>query len=285
MNEQHDPHAAQLAYWNGEGSEMWVTRQKQMDASLAPVSQALLAHAAVQPGERVLDIGCGTGDTVLALAAAAGTAGHVTGLDVSAPMLGLARKRTEAQPNVTLVLGDAAAHDFAEAAADLLFSRFGVMFFGDPVAAFANLGSGLRPGGRVAFACWQPPAANPWVQVPLSAISSLVPPQPSPMPGLPGQFAFGDANHVASILTQAGFAAPAFTPVTFDMPLGRTVEDAVKRTSEFGATGRLLTEQPDHVRQAAREALHAALAPHAAADGPVALPGRIWLVSTHRPAA
>ena len=198
-------------------------------------------------------------------------------------MLGVARTRAEAHANVTLILGDAAAHPFPEGQADLLFSRFGVMFFGDPVAAFANLRTGLRPGGRLAFACWQPPAANPWVQVPQRAIAGLLPPAPPADPGLPGQFAFGDANRVAQILTDAGFSPPGFTPVTFAMPIGRTLDDAVQRTSEFGATGRLLAGQPEAVRSAARDALRATLAPHASTEGPVALPGRIWLVAARAP--
>lgn len=283
MPQTGDTHAQQLAYWNGPGSEMWVTRQRQMDASLAPVSQALFAHAAPAPAERVLDIGCGTGDTVLALAGLVGLEGHVTGLDVSAPMLGLARTRCEGRANIALILGDAAAHDFPPGAADLLISRFGVMFFGDPPAAFANMRRGLRAGGRVAFACWQPPAANPWVAIPQRAVMPLVPPAPPADPGLPGQFAFGDANHVADILTAAGFEAPHFTPVTIPMSLGRSLDDAVQRSSEFGATGRLLADQPEEVREAARAVLRETLAAHVQADGTVGLPGRIWLVASRNP--
>jgi SAM-dependent methyltransferase len=278
MNQPTDIHAQQLAYWNGPGAEMWVVRQAQMDASLAPVSRAILAHAAPQPGEVVIDIGCGTGDTVLALADAVGSAGHVTGLDVSAPMLGLARTRAEGRANVTLVLSDAAAHAFVPGAADLLFSRFGVMFFGDPVAAFANMRKGLKPGGRVAFACWRPAADNPWVRVPQQAMAPLLPPQPKQDPGLPGQFAFGDAALVQRILISAGFAGVGFTEFTFAMPLGRSLEDAVERASGFGANGRALADQPDTVKQAARDAIRAALTPHADAKGFVALPGSIWLV-------
>lgn len=284
MTQPDDSHAQQLAYWNGAGSEMWVARQRQMDASLAPVSQALFAQAAPQAGERVLDIGCGTGDTTLALAAMVGPSGHVTGLDVSAPMLGLARSRTEGQANITLVLGDAAAHDFTGARADLLISRFGVMFFGDPVSAFATMRRGLRPGGRVVFACWQPPAANPWVAIPQRAVAKLLPPAPPADPGLPGQFAFGDANRVSDILTGAGFTPPAFTPVTVPMPLGRSLDDAVQRSSEFGNTGRLLAEQPESLRAAARAALRDAFTPHVQPDGMVMLPGRIWLVAATNPA-
>lgn len=283
MTEPDDPHAQQLAYWNGPGSQMWVTRQRQMDASLAPVSQALFGLAAPQPGERVLDIGCGTGDTVLALAGLVTASGHVTGLDVSAPMLDLARTRCAGRANIQLVLGDAATHRFPPGAADLLVSRFGVMFFGDPEGAFANMRRGLRPGGRLCFACWQPPAANPWVAVPQRAVAALLPPAPPAEPGLPGQFAFGDANRVADILVAAGFAGPAFTPATIPMTLGRTLDDAVQRSSDFGATGRALAEQPAETVDAARAALRDALAAHVQPDGSVGLPGRIWIVRAGNP--
>lgn len=270
--------AQQAAYWNGQGAEMWVVRQAQMDASLAPVSDATLTEAAAAPGETVLDIGCGTGGTVLALADAVGEAGHVVGLDISEPMLGLARSRAEGRGNVTLILGDAAGYSFAPASADLLFSRFGVMFFGDPVAAFANMRAALRPQGRVAFACWQEAAANPWVSIPTRTLAPFVGPQPPHDPGLPGQFAFGDANRVADILTAAGFAVPHFIPFTFPMPLGRSLDDAVQRTSEFGANGRAFADLSEERKAEARVALREALAPHVNAKGMVLLPGRVWIV-------
>jgi SAM-dependent methyltransferase len=282
MPDAAEAHARQIAFWNGQGAEMWVLRQAQMDASLAPVGAATLALAAPQPGEHVLDIGCGTGETVLTLAERVGPQGHVTGLDISAPMLGLARTRAAGLANVTLVLGDAAAHAFPPEAADLLFSRFGVMFFGDPVAAFANMRKGLRAGGRVVFACWQEPRANPWATAALEAVAPFLAAPPVDPPGLPGQFAFGDANHVARILTAAGFTTPSFTPFQFQMPLGRTLDDAVQRASEFGTTGRALAEMAPERKAEAMVAIRAALAPMADAEGFVAGTGAVWLVCADR---
>ncbi len=279
MTDPTDLNAQQLAYWNGSGAEMWVVRQQQMDNALAPVSRAVLAHAAVKPGEVVLDIGCGTGGTVLALADAVGPSGRVIGLDVSAPMIGLARSRAEGRANVSLVLGDAAAHPFEPGSADVLFSRFGVMFFGDPVGAFAHMRQAMKPGGRVAMAVWQPALANAWVRTPLHAVAGIVAIPEATDVGLPGQFAFGDANRVAQIMTDAGFSPPSFTPFTFPMPLGRSVDEAAQRASEFGASGRALGAQPEDVKAAAVAAIRAAFAPHANAEGFVALPGAVWLIS------
>lgn len=271
-------HTQQAAYWNGPGAEMWVTRQARMDAALAPVTHALLAHAAATAGERVLDVGCGTGETVLALADAVGPAGQVTGIDISEPMLGLARTRCAGQQNIALALADASVWQPPQPV-DLLVSRFGVMFFGDPVAAFRNLRACLAPGGRVSFACWRPAADNDWVRIPRQAMAPHLPPAPPADPGLPGQFAFGDAARVADILTQAGFTATSLTKLDFPMPIGRDLDDAVTRASEFGATGRMFAEAPPAAQAIARDALRTALEPFAGGPGPVRLPGAVWLVA------
>src|SRR5262249_34365178 len=152
----------------------------------------------------VLDIGCGSGETSIALARLVGASGHVTGIDVSKPMLELARQRSAGIKNLDWLLADAAAPDGVLPQADLLFSRFGVMFFGDPVAAFSALRRSLKPGGRLVFASWRPIGENPWMLVPLQAVRPLVPPPPPPGPHDPGPFAFADAEWVNQILTSAG---------------------------------------------------------------------------------
>src|SRR5215472_1385185 len=183
MSDASTLHAQQLAFWNGPAVTRWITRQEQMDAALAPVADAAITLAAVQPGERVLDIGCGSGATSIALARLVGPRGQVTGLDVSGPMIELARKRSVGMANLDWLLADAAAHEFPPGSTDLLFSRFGVMFFGDPVATFANLRRALRPdGGRLVFTCWRPLNENPWMLLPLQVVQTLVPPVPRPGP-------------------------------------------------------------------------------------------------------
>ena len=270
-------HAQQVAYWNGAGVTPWIARQARMDAGLVPVADAAIALAAVEPGERVLDIGCGTGATSIALAARVGPSGHVTGLDVSGPMIELARTRGAGIANLEWRQADASSEEFAPGSADLLFSRFGVMFFGDPTAAFTNLRRALRPGGRLVFACWRPFNENPWMMLPLQAVQTLVPPMPRPGPEEPGPFAFGDPARVTRILTASGFATPKFTGFDMAMQLGAELDEAVEQASSFGAAGRALQDQPETVLQAAKAAIRTVLAPHVTAAG-VALPGAIWLV-------
>lgn len=279
MTNPVDVAAEQRAHWNGPGAEMWVQRQAQMDASLAPVSRATIALAAPRTGEHVLDIGCGTGDSCLALADLVGPGGHVTGLDISAPMLGLARTRAEGRANISLRLEDAAAASLPAESFDLLFSRFGVMFFGDPVAAFTNMHRAMKPDGRLAFACWRPPANNPWVRIPLQAARPFLELDGPAPPGLPGQFSFGDANHVATILESAGFAAPSFSVFNLPMPMGKSLDEAVGRMSTFGSLARAMEAAPEAQREKALAAIRAAVAPYAAPDGFVAIQGSVWLVS------
>jgi SAM-dependent methyltransferase len=273
-------HAEQRAFWNGPAVMRWITKQEQMDTALAPVAEATITLAAVQPGERVMDIGCGTGATSMALAQLVGKRGHVTGIDVSAQMIELARRRSGKTGNLDYLLADAAAEQFPSPF-DLLFSRFGVMFFGDPVAAFTNLRRALKPGGRLVFACWRPIGENPWMLVPLQAVQPLVPPMPRPGPNDPGPFAFGDTEKVARILTDSGFAAPRITPFDLPMLLGTSLDEATEQATSMGAASRALKEQPEEIVAAAGKAVHAALAPHFK-SGKVALPGAVWLVESSR---
>jgi SAM-dependent methyltransferase len=261
MSDPFALHAEQLAFWNGPAVTCWITKQEQMDAALAPVADAAIKLAAVQSGERVLDIGCGSGATSIALARLVGLTGHVTGLDVSGPMIELAGKRSVGMSNLDWLLADAAAHDFLPRSADLLFSRFGVMCFGEPVAAFANLRRALRPGGRLVFACWRPLNENPWMLLPLQVVQSLVPPVPRPGPNDPGPFAFGDPERVTHILTTAGFASPRYVPAEFAMVLGTSLDDATEQATSMGAASRALQGQPEAVIEGARTAVRAALVP------------------------
>jgi SAM-dependent methyltransferase len=282
MTDPSTPHAEQLEYWNGSGATRWVTRQVQMDAGLAPVADAAISLAAVQRGERVLDIGCGSGATSIALAGLVGPTGHVTGLDVSRPLIELARKRSPGVGNLDWLLADAAAHDFPPGSADLLFSRFGVMFFGDPVAAFTNLRRALRPGGRLVFACWRPLSENPWMLLPLQVVQKLVPPLPQRGQDEPGPFAFGDPERVTHILTTAGFSAPRLIRFEMAMVLGTSLDEAAEQATSFGAAARILQGQPEAVLQTAKTEVRAALAPYFE-QGRVALPGAIWLVESLQP--
>jgi SAM-dependent methyltransferase len=276
-------HAAQVAYWNSVAGQRWAHRQAQIDAMLAPLTEALLAAAAPAVDARVLDVGCGCGTTTLALATRLPD-GAVTGLDVSAPQLEVARSRGGSLTNISWLEADAAAHRFAPAAFDLLFSRFGVMFFGDPTAAFANLRESLCPGGRLVFACWRPLAENPWARVPLEAALPHLPPPSPPDPEAPGPFAFANAARVVRILTGAGWAEPRITRFDFPVDLagGKGLDAAVAQTLQIGAAARALTDQPKELRSAAAVSIRTALAPYAVEGGRVSLPGSAWFVASER---
>ena len=273
----------QRARWNGIDGEYWTEQQERLDRTLAPVIKPLLEFAAPVEGSTVIDVGCGCGATTIELARTVGLEGRVIGLDISEPMLARARERLHSFPNAMCVLGDAGSLLLADTAAELIVSRFGVMFFGNPVAAFANLRTGLAPGGRLRFACWRPIDENPWLRIPLHAVYEHAPRLPKPDPEEPGPFSFADTTRVTRILTAAGFTEPEFTPLDIHMDLapGGNLEDAVEQSSQMGPAKRALAEQPEEIRAAAIESIREALAPYASATG-VKLAGAVWLVGAER---
>ena len=199
--------ADQIAYWNADAGETWAALQKQMDAQLEPHGLRAMEALAPAAGERIVDVGCGSGQTSLALGQAVGRSGAVMGLDISRPLLDLARRRAaeSGAANVSFGEADVQTYAFAPATFDAVFSRFGVMFFADPPAAFANIRRALKPGGRLAFVCWRTPAENIFMTLPYTAAAAQFPPAPPPTPGAPGPFAFADPDRVRHILSSAGF--------------------------------------------------------------------------------
>jgi SAM-dependent methyltransferase len=270
----------QRAYWNSEATRRWVTEQARIDRLFAGVTEAALAAAAPRPGESVLDIGCGTGTTLLRLAEAVGSGGRVLGIDISEQQLALARQRIAAAgaTQAQVVLDDAAAHDFPPASFDLAFTRFGVMFFADPVAAFGNLRRAMKPGGRLTLAVFRPGPENPWATASTAAIRHLVTP-PAPLgPEEPGQFSWGDPARVRRILDGAGFRAVVLTPLDLPITLGADAAEAAEFAMFIGQGARLLHGVPDTTREAARAAFEAFFKPHERPGG-VSLPGGLWLVA------
>jgi SAM-dependent methyltransferase len=275
----------QRARWNGIDGEYWTSNQDRLDRTLAPVTEPLLAFAAARAGSTVIDVGCGCGTTTIEIARTVGPSGRVLGIDVSSPMLALAAERLRPFANATCLFGDASALPLGDLGADLIVSRFGVMFFGDPVAAFANLRTGLATGGRLRFGCWRPIDENPWLRIPLHAVYEHAPRLPKPDPEEPGPFSLGDTARVTRILTAAGFTAPSFTPLDIQMDIasGGTLEDAVIQSSAMGPAKRALADQSDDIRAAAIESIRRALTPYASTAG-VKVPGAVWLVAADRPA-
>jgi SAM-dependent methyltransferase len=268
--------ADQAAFWNGPGGRMWLASYERIQKSIEGFSAAALAAAAAKPDEQVLDVGCGTGTTTGKLAAAVGSQGHVLGVDISEPLIEAARAQKLA--NATFAVADATTYPFGPETLDLVFSRFGVMFFADPVMAFKNLQRALKPTGRLVFVCWRTPQENPWGLVPMRAAAPHLPPFERPGPEDPGQYAFGDRARVERILKAAGFGTPTFRPLDQPNLMGRDIPDVLENLGKFGPLARLFAEAAPEQVTKAKAAIAEALAPHATADG-VRLAAACWLVS------
>ncbi|SCB18982.1 class I SAM-dependent methyltransferase [Cupriavidus alkaliphilus] len=280
--------ADQVGGWNGQSAERWVANQARLDAMVAVFGQAAMEAAAPATGERVLDIGCGAGASSLALAARVGAGGQVLGVDISEPLIGRARALAQRDTPALFQVADASSAELPEAAFDILFSRFGVMFFDDPIAAFAHMRRALRPGGRVAFVCWRGAAENDWVRLPMGALKGIVPPIALPDPEAPGPFSFGDPGRVARILTAAGFTDIAIDPFDAAVPFGEggtrdaAIDDAVTMTLEVGPLSRALADQPDDIRARASAAVRAAFA-GLPGERSVMINGAAWIVMARNP--
>lgn len=268
----------QIEFWNGAVGERWVAMQDMLDAAMADIAAKGLSFARAKRGMRVIDIGCGCGTTTLALAEMVGPEGGVTGVDISMPMLGHARARGAAARSSAQFI-EADASDFAfKPEADLVFSRFGVMFFADPPSAFANIRKSLKPGGRLAFVCWRSAPENEWASVPFVAARDLLPEQPPPDPTAPGPFAFADSARVKAILEQAGFKDVRIEKLDTAMRMGATLDEAVEMSTKAGPLARALGEIQD---EALKDKIHArvkaAIAKYDTGKGVLA-PAACWLV-------
>jgi SAM-dependent methyltransferase len=275
--------ADQIRYWNETAGPRWTALHEVLDRQLRPLGRRAMDRAHLASGERVLDVGCGCGDTTLELGGRVGAAGTVVGVDVSAPMLARARAQADAAgaTNVRFEEGDAETHRFPSGAFDLVFSRFGVMFFADPAAAFVNLRAALRRGGRLAFVCWQALAENPWLDVALRAAARHLTLPPRPAPDAPGPFSFADPDRVRDVLTRAGFAEIAVDDVreTLAVGGGMTVDGAVALLLEgVGPTSAALRDAGPAVRPLVTAAVREALAPFDGPDG-VRMASASWIVT------
>jgi SAM-dependent methyltransferase len=246
--------AAQAAYWNVDIADRWVENQARLDRLFEGITAALLESARPRPGERVLDVGCGTGATTLELAEAVGADGHVLGIDLSEPMLDVARRRVGAAGHrqIDLLRADAQSHRFAPGSVDLITSRFGVMFFSDPLAAFANLRTALRADGRLVFVCWTDVDANPWFARPLEvAVRHLGAPEKKD-PRAPGPFALAERDYVSEILAGAGYKKIQVERLEVPSHLDLGVEETATFAVHMGPTARLIRERADDQDAVAR---------------------------------
>jgi SAM-dependent methyltransferase len=276
----HDQNADQIAYWNGPGGQRWADRQQSQDILLQPVADLLIDRASVKAGERIIDVGCGSGAVSIALAQKVGPSGHVMGIDISGPMLARARQTAPAGLPVDFVLADATVYPFEPASRDLLVSRFGVMFFADPALSFANMRKALKPSGRLAFACWREPRQNPFFMVALQAVYKHVPKLPPQGPEDPGPFSFASQARVQRVLGEAGFMGIAMEPrdLALDVAIGQGLEAAIESALSIGPAARALAEQPPEVVAAATQSIREALTPLVRGQS-VPLDAAIWIVT------
>ncbi|MCH7911110.1 MAG: class I SAM-dependent methyltransferase [Candidatus Hydrogenedentes bacterium] len=272
----------QHTYWNEEGGPKWVEYQDKLDAQLQWVADKLLEIAHVQHGEHVLDIGCGCGATTLAFAKAVGYEARVTGVDLSEPMLDHARQRAHEDgfAQAEFHQCDAQVHHFGTHTYDLAVSRFGVMFFEDPVAAFANIRSALKPGGRLVFLCWRSPKENPWATIPMQAAAQHIEPPEAPAPGAPGPFAFADPDHVKTILTDAGYTDIRIDPYTQEAILGGggSLEDSIDFIFSIGPMSRVVKDATPEQLKKIRASVTEALGPYHTPDG-IKMDSATWVVT------
>jgi ubiquinone/menaquinone biosynthesis C-methylase UbiE len=272
MNEE------QVALWNGTAGAAWVDRQESLDRILAPFERLLADLASERKARRVLDVGCGTGATTLAIARRLGPAAACTGVDISEPMIALARERARREgSSARFVTADAQTHVFDNNAGfDLIVSRFGVMFFEDPVAAFANLHRASAPNATLALIAWRSAADNPFMTTAERAAAPYLPAMPPRKPDEPGQFGFADPTRVRSIFDAAGWTNVDIQPLDVECTLPARELDAY--VTKLGPLGRVLGDADERTRAQVLDKVRAAFAPFVHGDE-VRFNAACWLIS------
>lgn len=273
----------QAAAWDGPEGGYWAEHQARFDRTIRPHHARLMAAAAIGPGQRVLDIGCGNGQTSRDAARAAGPGGEVFGVDLSGPMLGKAQQlaKDDGIGNIRFERGDAQVYRFEPGAFDLVMSRFGVMFFEDPVAAFTNIAAAVRSGGRLAMLVWQSPKANEWISGLRTALA-MGRDLPPPPPGAPGPFALADPDHFRRILTEAGFSDVGFTASEQEFNVGTDVDDAYGFVSGLQPVLLMLEDLDETARGKALDNLRDVIAAHQTPDG-IVFRSASWVVTARKP--
>ncbi|MGQ0742014.1 MAG: class I SAM-dependent methyltransferase [Alphaproteobacteria bacterium] len=272
------PNAEQLEYWNGPAGERWGSQQEKIDENLKDITDALFRFAALKEGERVLDLGCGCGTTSFLAEKIVGEKGRVIGIDISNPMLEIARARARnLGSHVTFIEADAAVHQFGAFRFDVVLSRFGAMFFEDPVMGFTNVRRALGEGGRLVFVCWRDIKENDWANVPYQAALPLLPPQEPADPCAPGPFAFADAGRTKTILSRSGYKDVHIEKLDAKMYLGSTVEAAAEEAMNIGPLARAARELPEETQRKIRAVVEKVYRPFESKDG-IAPPAACWLV-------
>ncbi|HEV7535809.1 MAG TPA: class I SAM-dependent methyltransferase [Acidimicrobiia bacterium] len=273
----------QAANWDGPDGQYWVAHQARFDGSIAPHHRRLMAAAAIAPGERVLDVGCGNGLTSRDAARAVGPQGSVLGVDLSGPMLVVAERlaKDEGLGNIRYEQADVQVHRLEPGAFDVVISRFGVMFFADPVAGFTNIAGAVRSGGRLAMVVWGPLAANEWLVAQRQALA-VGRDLPVPPPGVPSPFGLADEGFATDVLTRAGFTDVAFETSEAPFRVGADLDDAYGFVAGSHPVLMLLADLDEAKKAEALGNLRASVAAHQTPDG-VVFGSTAWVMTARKP--
>jgi SAM-dependent methyltransferase len=281
MSEAHMANQDQVALWNDASGRTWVEMQQVLDRMLAPFEAPLIDAAFPGQGGRVLDVGCGAGATTLAMAKRLGAGGRAVGVDISGPLLEAAESRaaTEGISTATFVQADAQTHAFDPGRFDAMISRFGVMFFDDPEAAFTNIRRAMRTGAKLAFVAWRSPAENPFMTTAKRAAEPLLTNMPTPDPTAPGQFAFADGDRVRRILQASGWSDIELQPLDVEGTVAES--ELLVYATRLGPVGLALREVDEATRARVTEVVHAAFQPYIK-NGAARFGMACWLVTATR---
>ncbi len=271
---------AEQDFWSSDPGKQWVIDQKPMDASMANLVTALLETAEPQPGHRVLDIGCGTGAVSLAFGDAVGPDGAVLGLDISDVMIARAQQRAEHTPHVSFRTGDAQVDALPEGPFDIITSRFGVMFFSDPKAAFRNFAKNLAPEGKLVFLVWGPRQDNPWMTLPSRTAMAKLGQVDPPQPNAPGPFGLSDIHYLEGILEASGLPNPKVEDVTIDLVPEGGAEGTASLAMRIGPVASIMRdkEASDEDRATIHANLIETFRPFET-DGNIAIPARLFMIT------
>ena len=281
MDVTHPPDDEQTRLWNGPAGRAWVEAQEVLDPMFKPFEDLLVEAVSAESGGRVLDVGCGTGSTLLAVARRLGAKGRCLGIDISEPMIAAARARAEREGTpASFLRANAQLHAFEPASFDLILSRFGVMFFDDSVRAFANLRRAARPAAELRFVAWRSAAENPFMTTAERAAAPLLPNLPTRRPEAPGQFAFADRRRLSSILEESGWAEIDIRPI--DVACTLPEKELVRYLSQLGPVGLRLQEADDRTRTQVIETVRAAFEPYVH-GAEVRFTAACWGVSARAP--
>lgn len=281
MSDSHQTANDQTTLWNGPAGRAWVETQEVLDLMFKPLEDLLVEAVLAGPGRRVLDVGCGTGSTTLAVARLPGAEGRCVGIDISEPMLSAARARAEREhTSASFIRANAQDHAFEPASFDMIISRFGVMFFDDPVGAFANLRRAAKDDAELRFISWRSPSENPFMTTAERAAAPLLPNLPARRPDAPGQFAFADAHRVRRILEESGWTRIDIQPL--DVVCTLPEKDLLRYLTRLGPVGQRLHEVDERTRSQVIEVVRAAFEPYV--DGAeVRFTAACWNVSARAP--